>query len=113
MSTPRCYAAGRGDPCDHARQRHHVVKQQAIKRLHAKLLAAHRRGHIEKPWPLSKALRDKRNLVWTCWRHHKPIEEHIEARDLPAAFWDFVQEYALWPDLPRHLKEIAPWPPTT
>jgi hypothetical protein len=108
MSTPRCYAAGRGDPCDHARQRHHVVKQSKIDRVHAKLKAEHKRGRGPKPWSLTRAKADKRNLVWTCWRHHKPIEEHIEIRDLPPGFWDFVATYDLYPELPRHLKAIAP-----
>lgn len=101
-----CYAAGRGDPCDAARQAHHHVKQQRIRRVWATLNADYRRGRGPRPWSLRKALDDRRNLVYTCYRHHK--EE--TAMPLPVGFWEFVAEYKLVGVVPRHLQgEVPPW----
>lgn len=101
----QCYAAGKGDPCDSARQRHHPIKKQAIRRVHRTLSAARRRSALApKPWSISKALNDPRLWIWTCYRHHK--EE--TAMPLPEGFWDAVDEYAgLRAVVPRWLHEAA------
>lgn len=100
----RCYAAGRGDPCDSARQKHHIVKRQKIRGKWRSLNAAHRRGIAPKPWSIMRALQDPRNLIVTCYRHHK--EE--TAMPLPDGFWDFVAEYDLYSELPRWLHGKVP-----
>ena len=102
-----CFAAGRhGRTCDHARQRHHVVKQQHIKVRHASLRAAHRRGGPAPAWKLATGLKDRRLWRWICWAHHQL--EHsgklrVESSDLPDGFWDAVAEYGLERWVPSHL----------
>lgn len=59
----------------------------------------HHRGG-DKPWSVTAALADERNLVPTCLFHHhedKPMP-------LPRGFWDFVDQYGLEPALPRNLQ---------
>jgi hypothetical protein len=102
--TRSCAGRGHG-PCDNARQRHHWVKQQRIRRVHSKLKAAYERGQGPAPWSLTKACADKRLWSWTCWRHHKPLEEGDIRPQLPRGFWDAVREYGLLGELPRWLQD--------
>jgi hypothetical protein len=105
---PPCFARGRhGRTCDHARQRHHIVTQQHIRRDHATLRAAYRRGG-PKPWKLSRALTDRRLWVWVCWAHHQLETSgklRVEKADLPPGFWDAVAEYGLERHVPAHLSD--------
>jgi hypothetical protein len=94
----RCYAFG--PDCDGRVVAHHLVKKQRIRNEWRSLMAAKRRGG-PKPWSITKALADERNLVWTCQRHHK---EDIPM-PLPPGFWAFVEEYGLQGCLPRYLAE--------
>jgi hypothetical protein len=102
-----CFAAGRhGRACDHARQRHHIVKQQHIRLRHRSLTAAHRRGGPKPPWRLHVALKDPRLWRWICWHHHQletSSKLQVLERDLPDGFWEAVAEYGLEPWVPSHL----------
>jgi hypothetical protein len=94
----RCYALG--PDCDGPLVRHHLVKQARIRKQWRSLMAAKRRGG-PKPWSVTKALADERNLLATCQRHH---QEDIPM-PLPPGFFDFVKEYGLQGCLPRYLAE--------
>lgn len=100
-----CYAAG--PDCDGVTVRHHLLKRQRIRAAWKTLMAAHRRGG-PKPWSVTKAIADPRNLVWTCARHHKEEWE----MPVPDGFWDFVTEYALEGALPRWMTYGAAAPTT-
>jgi hypothetical protein len=83
-------------------QQHHVVKRQRIRAAWKSLMAAKRRGG-PKPWGITKAIEDPRNLVWTCLRHHTEETE----MPLPEGFHDFLAEYGLEGAVPRHLQDVA------
>lgn len=108
-SNRRCFAFGRlGRKCDHARQRHHIVKQQHIRTRHASLRAAHRRGGPAPAWKLSVALADPRLWRWVCWAHHQfegSGKLRVEPSDLPDGFWAAVHEYGVERHVPDHLNE--------
>jgi hypothetical protein len=106
-----CWAKsrGRGRECDLGPRgkldRHHVVKQQWIRKVHRSLTAAYRRGQGPKPWSLKRALADSRNLVVTCWRHHAELEDG-RAKVTPIGFWDFIEEHrGLEAELPRGFRD--------
>ena len=98
----RCYAHSRG--CDGPLEKHHVIKQQRIRKAWLTLASEYARGSGPKPWPLKKALEDPRNIVIACKRTH-----HVEesAVPVPDGFWDYVREYELEPCLPRWLAQEA------
>lgn len=103
-----CFAVGRGGRiCDGAKQRHHVVDKHGIRRAWKTLRAEHRRGG-PKPWAVTRALADGRNMLDVCWAHHQLVEGgslHVELADVPVGFWNFVREYGLIAELPRHLQD--------
>lgn len=103
-----CFCAGRveGRYCYGGLTSHHVIPRQRIKAVWRSLMAEERRGG-EKPWAITKALADPRNRVWVCFGCHLGLVEtstvRVENGDLPEGFWEFVEEYKLWGELPRHL----------
>jgi hypothetical protein len=101
-----CFAKDRHRPCYGRPTVHHIVSQARLKREHASLSAAYRRGEGPRPWSLTKALKDERNLREVCWGCHQCVEAGsipVEVSDLPEGFWEFVSEYRLAGLLPRHL----------
>jgi len=101
-----CFAKGRQRKCDGRLTIHHIVSQQRIRRRHASLLAAYRRGEGPRPWALQAALKDARNFAVACWGCHQCVEAGsivVELLDLPNGFHSFVVEYGLGADLPRNL----------
>lgn len=84
-----CYAAG--PDCDGPVEAHHLVKRQRIRAKWRTLMAAKRRGG-PKPWSVTKAIADERNIVYACKRTH-----HVEESPVPVpdGFWDFIAEYDL------------------
>lgn len=81
--------------CSHEKaQAHHVVPQQRIKRAHKTALAAERRGG-PKAWSLTAALRDGRNLVGLCKRHHEKVTNGLVHLDPPAEAFMFAEEIGL------------------
>jgi hypothetical protein len=101
-----CFAKGRHRPCYGRPTVHHVISQSRLKREHASLSAAYRRGEGPRPWSLTKALKDERNLLSCCWGCHQCVEARpilVELSDLPEGFFEFVSEYRLAGLLPRHL----------
>lgn len=91
-----CFARGQVRECYGREQGHHVVSQQRIRRLHAELVAAFRRGMGPRPWGLGRALSDRRLQVRVCWGHHQLVEQRrVYVRELPDGFWDAVREYGL------------------
>lgn len=102
-----CYAAG--PDCDGPVEAHHLVKRQRIRAKWRTLMAAKRRGG-PKPWSVTKAIADERNIVYACKRTHHVEETPVP---LPAGFWDFIAEYDLAGQLPRWLACGAAAPKTT
>lgn len=95
MRVVKCYA--QGPDCDGPVEAHHLVKRQRIRREWRRLKAEQRRGG-PKPWSVTKAIEDERNIVGACKLTH-----HVEetAVPIPDGFWDFIAEYGLEPCLPR------------
>jgi hypothetical protein len=105
-----CFAKGRHRPCYGRPTVHHIVSQARLKREHASLSAAYRRGEGPRPWSLTKALKDEANLLSVCWGCHQCVEAGsipVEPSDLPEGFWEFVSEYDLDGQLPLHLMEAT------
>jgi hypothetical protein len=102
-----CFAKGRHRPCYGRLTVHHIIAQARLRREHASLSAAYRRGEGPRPWSLTKALKDERNLREVCWGCHQCVEAGsipVELSDLPEGFFEFVSEYRLAGLLPRHLR---------
>lgn len=101
-----CYAAG--PDCDGPVEAHHVIKRARI-RLKWKTLMAEKRRGGPKPWLVTKAIADPRNIVYACKRTHHVEESPVP---LPDGFQDFVAEYDLAAQLPRWLTcgAISPQP---
>lgn len=85
--------------------RHHVVKQQKIRRRWRTLRY---RGAGKAPYTLTSALTDPR--LWIpvcgfdgCHREESPVP-------VPDGFWAAVRHYQLEPDLPRWIGEPPPNP---
>lgn len=110
MRVVTCFAVGRGGrTCDGAKQRHHVVPKQGIRRAWKTLAAAQRRGG-PRAWRVGRVMTDGRNMLDVCWAHHQLVEGgslRVELTDVPTGFWAFVTEYGLYGELPRHLMEEA------
>lgn len=88
----KCSAPGCGKRAVH---RHHWVPQQRIRRAHATLMAAYRRGLGPKPWSLSEALADPRNLSPLCFRCHGQFEQKRLRLVPPASVWEFADQFGL------------------
>jgi hypothetical protein len=104
-----CFAKGRHRPCYGRLTVHHILSKQRLRREHASLSAAYRRGEGPRPWSLTKALKDERNLREVCWGCHQCVEAGsipVELSDLPEGFFEFVSEYRLAGLLPRHLMGV-------
>jgi hypothetical protein len=50
-----CFAKGRHRPCYGRPTVHHILSRQRIKREHASLAAAYRRGEGPRPWSLTQS----------------------------------------------------------
>lgn len=105
VSYTACFCAGRvpGRACYGAITHEHIVPRQRIK-LHVKPVSGQQ----------VRALRDRRNIVGVCLGCHlgtlttgNPLAQ-VQPSDLPAGFWDFIEQYNLWAALPRHLMGACP-----
>lgn len=76
-------------------QAHHLLPQQRIKRAHKSAVAEHRRSGGAKPWSLSLALADDRNLVGLCKRHHELVTAGLLRVEPPAEAFMFAEEIGL------------------
>lgn len=74
--------------------RHHWVPKRRIKSRHATLSSNHRHGG-PKPWSLSEALADPRNLSPLCFYCHGQFEQKILRLDPPESAYEFAKEYGL------------------
>src|SRR5690349_21051516 len=80
--------------CDGPVDRHHVVSQQAIKRTYPRLpsYATDREVQVRKA-AMNSALRDDRNLVMACRRHHELF--HNARFEVPEDGWPVsVRQFA-------------------
>lgn len=87
-----------GDDCSRRVQLHHVVPRQRIRRAWNAAKAAHYRGG-PKPFLLTKALEDERNLVGLCVWHHGQVEAHKLYVTAPESAREFASEYGLLGEL--------------
>jgi hypothetical protein len=73
---------------------HHWVPQQRVKARHKTVVAEHRRGG-PKPWSLSEALNDPRNLSPLCFRCHGQFEQKKLRLEPPASALEFGRDFGL------------------
>lgn len=95
-TSTRCGVCGKR----RAVHRHHLVKQQRIRRRWRSLRY---RDAGKAPYKLTSVLNDPRLYILVCGfdgchREETPVP-------IPAGFWDAVRDYELEPDLPRWLAE--------
>lgn len=80
--------------------RHHLVKQQRIR---ARWRTLRYRAGGNAPYPLTRALNDRRLWIMVCGFDGCHVEE--SPVPIPDGFWEAVDEYGLAPDLPRWLSD--------
>jgi hypothetical protein len=110
LAVSRCFfhefaPAGIRD-CDGRVQNHHAIRQQTIRRLMAPA-----RPHMmldvelrQMKAALAQALRDPRNTLWACKRHHQLWHNgriRVPRADVPEGLEEFAAEYELLFELDR------------
>jgi hypothetical protein len=110
--TGPCTYEGRVDrrECYGAKTWDHIVPRRAII---AKITGGRVGLDPDTAKTLRDALSDPRNLIVACWgcnmlRETGNEDCRPEEEDLPHGFWDFVAQYDLHGDVPRHLKPLDP-----
>lgn len=83
-----------GADCAGRIQLHHCVPRQRLRREWKAAKAAHRRGG-PKPWSITRAIADERNLVPVCHFHHGQVEAHKLYVTFPESVLEFAREYGL------------------
>jgi hypothetical protein len=96
--TTICYLAD--EECDGPLHDHHLVPRQRIRKRRDEAIFRLARGKFVSPArmrltnvSLEAVLRDERNIVRCCDRHHFRVENGFQSLEMPLRLGEFLEEY--------------------